>query len=268
MKKGTKILYVCQELMPYLSENPISSLCRTLPQQIQEKGAEIRTFMPKYGSINERRNQLHEVIRLSGMNIIIDDSDHQLIIKVASIPSARMQIYFIDNDDYFNRKFEVKDGDNNYFEDNDERSLFFARGIIETTGKLRWSPDLVHCHGWFSAIMPVYIKRLYSDDPLYADAKVVISLYDDTFPEPMDLKFAAKLLSEGVDKSELEILENPTYENLMKYAIQYADGVIVADENVNKDIIEFAKDKGVKVLEYSDKVDFVNAYDEFYSTIL
>ncbi|MEG1634482.1 MAG: glycogen/starch synthase [Rikenellaceae bacterium] len=268
MKKGAKILYVCQELMPYLPENKISVLCRQLPQQIQEKGGEIRTFMPRFGSVNERRNQLHEVIRLSGMNIIIDDSDHQLIIKVASIPSARMQVYFIDNDDYFNRKFEVKDADGTYFADNDERSLFFARGIIETASKLRWSPDIVHCHGWFSAIMPVYIKRLYSDNPLFAHSKIIISLYADSFTGSMNENFASKLQSEGVKHEELNILQDPTHENLLKFAIQYADGVVITDKDVNPSIIEFAKGSGTKVLEITDEENYAESYASFYDSIL
>lgn len=268
MKKGAKILYVCQELMPYLPENKISALCRQLPQLIQEKGGEIRTFMPRFGSVNERRNQLHEVIRLSGMNIIIDDSDHQLIIKVASIPAARMQVYFIDNDDYFNRKFEVKDNTDTYFPDNDERSLFFARGIIETVSKLRWSPDVVHCHGWFSAVMPVYIKRLYSDNPLFAHSKIIISLYADSFPESLNQNFSSKLYSEGVKSDELNILQDPTHENLLKFAIQYADGVVIADKNVNESIIEFAKENGVKILEITDEENYADKYAEFYDSIL
>ncbi|MDE7355626.1 MAG: glycogen/starch synthase, partial [Rikenellaceae bacterium] len=161
MSTKPKILYVCQEMMPYLPESEISAICRQLPQLIQERGADIRTFMPRYGSINERRNQLHEVIRLSGMNIVIDDTDHQLIIKVASIPNARLQVYFIDNDDYFMRKSTICDASGNYHIDNDERAMFFSRGVIETVTKLRWSPDVIHCHGWFSAFMPVYIKSLY-----------------------------------------------------------------------------------------------------------
>ena len=160
-----KILYVCQEITPYLAENDMSTLCRTLSQSMQERGNEIRTFMPRYGLINERRNQLHEVIRLSGMNLIIDDNDHQLIIKVASIPSARVQIYFIDNEDYFQRKFTLCDGEGSLFADNDERAIFFARGVLETVKKLRWVPDVVHVHGWFSAIVPVYLRNTFADDP-------------------------------------------------------------------------------------------------------
>lgn len=157
--KATKVLFIAQEITPYLPESEIANVCRYLPQGVQERGREIRTFMPKYGNINERRNQLHEVIRLSGMNLIIDDTDHPLIIKVASIQAARMQVYFIDNEDYFQRKFTTEDENGNSFDDNDERSIFFVRGVMETVKKLRWVPDIIHCHGWMTALAPLYIKK-------------------------------------------------------------------------------------------------------------
>src|SRR5512145_2815386 len=174
---GTKVLYVSQEITPYLPESEMSIIGRNLPQAIQEKGMEIRTFMPKLVCINERRNQLHEGIRLSGMNIIIDDTDHPLIIKVASIQAARMQVYFIDNDDYFQRKSLFGDEKTSFFDDNDERAIFFARGVLETVKKLQWPPDIIHCHGWFSALLSLYIKRLYDEDPVFKNAKVILSLY-------------------------------------------------------------------------------------------
>lgn len=176
-----RILYVCQEIKPYLVESDMASLCRALSQGMQERGNEIRTFMPRYGCINEYRNQLHEVIRLSGMNLIIDDNDHQLIIKVASIPSARVQIYFIDNDDCFARKAALTDADGKPFDDNDERAIFFARGVLETVKKLRWQPDIVHCHGWFSSVVPIYLRHVFADDPIFKNVKIVVSLYDDAF---------------------------------------------------------------------------------------
>src|ERR1041385_6147322 len=164
MKKKARVLFVSQEVTPYLEENPMSHIGRYLPQGIQERGKEIRTFMPKYGLVNERRNQLHEVIRLSGMNLIINDSDHPLIIKVASIQSARMQVYFIDNEDYFQRKETLTDSKGKMFEDNDERSIFFCRGVIETVKKLGWAPDIIHCHGWLTSLVPMYIKRSFRDN--------------------------------------------------------------------------------------------------------
>ena len=170
---------------------------------MQERGNEIRTFMPRYGCINERRNQLHEVIRLSGMNLIIDDNDHQLIIKVASIPTARVQIYFIDNDDYFARKAVLSD-DAGWFADNDERAIFFARGVLETVKKLRWNPSVVHCHGWFSAVVPIYLKHMFADDPVFRDVKIAVSLYDDAFPGELDAGFRAKVEHEGVQDEKSE----------------------------------------------------------------
>ena len=201
-----KILYVCQEIMPYLPETELSALSRHLAQAMQERGNEIRTFMPRYGCVNERRNQLHEVIRLSGMNLIIDDNDHQLIIKVASIPSARIQIYFIDNDDYFARKAALTDSEGEEFADNDERAIFFARGVLETVRKLNWSPSIVHCMGWMSAVMPIYLKKVFNDDPLFRDVKVVVSLCDDKFSRPLDANFKTRIANEGVEDEKLEEL--------------------------------------------------------------
>ena len=177
-----KVLFIHQEITPYLKETPMSLIGRYLPQGIQEKGKEIRIFMPRFGNINERRNQLHEVIRLSGMNMIINDTDHPLIIKVASIQKARIQIYFIDNDDLFTkRKSTIADKDGVFYEDNDDRTVFFSRGVIETVRKLNWPPDIIHCHGWMTSLVPLYIKRAFKDNPLFSDSKVIYSLYDDDF---------------------------------------------------------------------------------------
>ena len=181
--EDVKILYIAQEIMPYVPESEMSAICRKLPQAVQEKQKDVRLFMPKFGSINERRNQLHEVIRLSGQNIAIDDTDHPLIIKVASVPAARMQVYFIDNEDLFTRKGITADADGNEFEDNDERAIFFARGVLETVRKLRWTPDIIHCHGWFSSFIPFYVKKACNEDPFFKNAKIVTSLYNDSFKD-------------------------------------------------------------------------------------
>ena len=196
--KSVKVLFVSQEITPYLDETNMSVVGRNLPQGIQERGKEIRTFMPRWGCINERRNQLHEVIRLSGMNLVIDDTDHPLIIKVASIQSARMQVYFIDNEDYFQRKNILTDSKGAYFADNDERAIFFARGVLETVKKLRWAPDIIHCHGWFPAFLPILIKRTYKEDPVFAKSKVVYSVYDDAFDTPLNAKVKSKLQLENI----------------------------------------------------------------------
>ena len=266
---ANKILYVCQEITPYLPETEASGLCRALTQAMQERGNEIRTFMPRYGCINERRHQLHEVIRLSGMNLIIDDNDHQLIIKVASIPAARVQIYFIDNDDYFARKAVLTDAEGHWFADNDERAIFFARGVLETVKKLRWTPTVVHCHGWLTSVVPVYLKRVFADDPIFRDVKVVVSLYDDAFDGELDPQFAAKIAGEGVREKNLDILARPSYENLCRFVMEYADGVIVASQHVDEQVLRIARGSGKPMLEYQspDAEDFFDNYNRFYEAI-
>ncbi len=266
---ANKILYVCQQITPYLPETEASLLTRSLTQAMQERGNEIRTFMPRYGCINERRHQLHEVIRLSGMNLIIDDNDHQLIIKVASIPSARVQIYFIDNDDYFSRKAVLTDEGGQQFEDNDERAIFFARGVLETVKKLRWTPTIVHCHGWFSAVVPAYLKSVFADDPIYKDVKIVVSLYDDGFEGELNPAFATKIESEGAKDEKLEIISSPTYQNLSKFVMEYADGIIVASESVDATLLEAARKSGKPLLEWQSMEDeaFFDNYNKFYDSI-
>ena len=266
---ASKILYVCQEITPYLPETEGSRLCRALTQAMQERGNEIRTFMPRYGCINERRHQLHEVIRLSGMNLIIDDNDHQLIIKVASIPAARVQIYFIDNDDYFSRKAVLTDSEGAEFPDNDERAIFFARGVLETVKKLRWTPTVVHCHGWFSSIVPIYLKKVFADDPIFKEVKIVVSLYGDGFDKPLDAGMKEKIAGEGVEDKNLEILSAPSYENLCRFVMEYADGIILASDAVTPEIIELVRNSGKPLLEYQspDAEDFFDNYNRFYDSI-
>lgn len=263
-----KILFVAQEITPYLKESPMGTIGRYLPQGIQERGREIRTFMPRYGSINERRNQLHEVIRLSGMNLIIDDTDHPLIIKVASIQQARMQIYFIDNEDYFQRKFTTHDKNNKFFTDNDERAIFFSRGVLETVKKLGWGPDVVHCHGWMTSLMPIFIKKAYCDNPLFAETKVVISIYDDDFAELMHKDFADKIQLEGIQDSDLLHYKRSDYVSMMKAAIDFSDGVVVGSPRVNQELMDYVKETDKPFLEYQPMDRYVDAYNDFYEEIL
>ncbi len=266
--ESTKVLFISQEITPYLPESEMSLIGRHLPQGIQERGKEIRTFMPKFGNINERRNQLHEVIRLSGMNLIIDDTDHPLIIKVASIQAARMQVYFIDNEDYFQRKATVKDEDGKFFEDNDERIIFFARGVLETVRKLRWSPDIVHCHGWFTSLIPLYLKKSYSDDPLFADSKVIYSLYKDEFDKALHTNFKEKVKFEGISDKELKTLVDPSFENLNKLAIDHSDAIIQGSENINKKLETYIKTKNIPLLPYQDEENYIDEYSKFYDKLI
>lgn len=265
---NAKILYISSEVTPYLPETEISMISRHLPQAMQEMGSEIRLFMPRYGCINERRNQLHEVIRLSGMNIIIDDTDHQLIIKVASIPAARVQVYFIDNEDFFQRKAISCDDSGVAFEDNDERAIFFARGVLETVKKLRWAPNIVHIHGWLSAVAPVYLRRIFKDDPIFSKLKIVVSLYDDSFAELLDPAFKSKIKQEGIKSAELDILDEPNYVNLMKFALSHADGVIMGSEKIDPQVLEYAQGLGVPMLEYQQPDNYTQAYAKFYEDLL
>lgn len=266
--EGIRVLFVSQEITPFLPETQISIISRYLPQKVQERGMEIRTFMPRFGCINERRNQLHEVIRLSGMNIIINDFDHPLIIKVASIQSARMQVYFIDNEDYFHRKAIFYDNDGNFFDDNDERAMFFARGVFETVKKLQWPPDIIHCHGWFTYMIPIYLKKIYHDDPLFSEAKVIISVYNDEFSGILNPGLINKLEEEGINKQQLTLLANPTYLNLTKTAIENSDGVIIGSKEVNQEIIKFLEKSKKNYLPYVPGDNYVDNYIEFYDKIL
>jgi starch synthase len=263
-----KVLFVFEEITPYLPESEKSIIGRYLPQGIQERGKEIRTFMPRYGCVNERRNQLHEVIRLSGMNLVINDTDHPLIIKVASIQAARMQVYFIDNDDYFHRKFVMTDDDGNPFDDNDERAIFFGRGVLETAIKLRWAPDLVHCHGWFSAIVPILIKRTFADDPLFQDSKVVISIYNDTFDKPFDEILSVKVQNDEITPDDVTILKEASYKSLYKLAIQYCDGIVLGSDRIDKEIEDCIAKSGKPVLGYQTEETYIEAYNDFYDKIL
>lgn len=267
--EAKKVLFISQEMTPYLPDSEIATICRNLPQGIQEKGREIRAFMPKYGNINERRNQLHEVIRLSGMNLIIDDTDHPLIIKVASIQPARMQVYFIDNDDYFQRKNVLVDDEGKDFDDNDERSIFFVRGVMETVKKLRWVSDIIHCHGWFTALAPLYIKKAYAEDPSFRDAKIVYSIYENKFDEPFSETFPAKLLWENIQEKDLGfgLNEQVDFARLSELAIRYSDGLIQASSQIDEKVAAIAKASGKPFLAYQDSDTYVDAYNNFYDEV-
>ncbi len=263
-----KVLFVAQEMVPYMSDSPMGKICRELPQGIQEKCREIRTFMPRFGCVNERRNQLHEVIRLSGMNLVIDDSDHPLIIKVASIQAARLQIYFIDNEDYFLRKAVFADKEGEFFADNDERAIFYARGVIETIKKLGWSPDVIHIHGWFSSLVPFFIRTIFKDNPLFTDTKIVCSLYDDDFNHVFSSSFLKKLRHEGVDEKDLKQYKASDYVGIMKGAIDFSDAIIIGAENVNPELLSYAKKSNKRILEMQPMENFIDAYSVFYDELV
>lgn len=266
-----RVLFVSSEMVPYLPESPIGNIGRFLPQGIQERKKEIRSFMPRYGCINERKNQLHEVIRLSGMNIVISDIDRPLVIKVASISAARMQVYFIDNEDYFHRKQVYHDVDGKFFEDNGERAIFFARGVLETVKKLRWAPDVIHCHGWISHILPLYLKKAYKDDPIFANSKVVLSLYDDIPGEKFSEDFGEKIPFGAIEASDVALPGSVDGTELAKLAVRYSDAVILASENIPQEVTDNATKSGIPVLPFNaDRLadgSYIDDYNDFYDQL-
>ncbi len=266
--KKPRVLYVSQEITPFLPKSELSEISRNLPQGIHEKGKEIRVFMPRYGSINERRHQLHEVIRLSGMNLVVNDTDHPLIIKVASIPTARMQVYFIDNEEFFQRKAVLADKSGKPFKDNDERSMFFCRGVLETVRKLGWAPDVIHCHGWFTSLLPLYIKKFYNDDPHFSESKVVFSAYKKSFEGSLNPALIDKLKFDGFKDEDIAELKEPNFINLQKSALRYADATIEGSEELNSEIAKEIKSSEKPNLAYCDPSTCVKAYSDFYDQIL
>lgn len=270
MSTKKKALYISEEVTPYLRESFLGHVCQELPARVQENGYEARTFMPKYGNINERRNQLHEVIRLSGLNLPVDDTDHPLIIKVATLQSSHMQVYFIDNDDYFQHHgvtdLEIRETP----DDNDERVIFFTRGVMETVKKLRWEPAVIHCSGWITALSPMYLKKIYKDDPTVGKASVIYSIFDDAFEGTLDARFREKLhLDELLEEDTATLGDAPVdWMTLNKLAIDYADGVIAGTENVPAELLDYAREKGKKVLEFVADVDKdASAVIDFYHSL-
>lgn len=261
-----KILFINQEIVPYVPDTPLSLMGKDLPQAILEKGYEIRTFMPKWGTINERRGQLHEVQRLSGMNLIIDDTDHQLIIKVATIVNTRVQVYFIDNEDYFSKRRMITNENGEDYSDNGERAIFFARGVLETVKKLRWVPDVIHCQGWMSAVVPFYIKTAYHDEPSFANTKVVTSLFKDDLTKSLGQNFKQCIEFRDAKADMLTAYDdNLTIGELSKLAIDYSDGVILSEKGVDSSLAKYAKSKKIPVMPYFE--DFADSYEAFYNRI-
>lgn len=262
---GKRILYVTTEMIPYFPETPMSLQALRIPKAMSDKGADVRIFMPRFGVINERRHQLHEVIRLSGMNLIINDMDQPLIIKVASVPSERLQVYFIDNEEYFKRKHVYADKDGSLYEDNDERAIFFAKGVLETVKKLNWKPDVVHVMGWMSSMVPAYLKEYYADDSFFNEAKVVVSLFDDAFEGELNSGIASKLAFDGINGEIATYLEKPNCEAMTKAALVYADAAVKGEEIIPESINQYLQTKNIPVMDYCPIEGVSEAYKIFYA---
>lgn len=259
-----RILYVSSEVVPYLAENEVSLMSYDVPKMINDQGGQIRIFMPRYGNINERRHQLHEVIRLSGMNLVVNDLDMPLIIKVASIPKERIQVYFIDNDEYFKRKATFTDEEGILYPDNDERAIFFAKGVVETVKKLNWVPDIIHVHGWMAAMLPIYLKHYYKDEALFSDTKIVTSVYSQSFDGMLDINMIKKVLFDQVPAEAIAELKEPNYENIIKVSLKHSDAIIVASEDLSDSLLKMIEESGKPFLPYIEKEKFAEAYTNFY----
>ena len=266
--KNRKILYVSSEVVPYLPESEISSMSFEIPKMVNKQGGQIRIFMPRYGNINERRHQLHEVIRLSGLNLVINDLDMPLIIKVASIPKERIQVYFIDNEEYFKRKATLRDKEGKLFTDNDERAIFFAKGVLETIKRLNWPPEIIHIHGWIAALLPLYLKQIYKDEPIFQKSKIITSIYGNEFDKKLNKNMINKILFDEVDEKYISELGNPSYENLMKVAIDSSDAIIKGSENISGEINDYLKKYKNPVLEFQSPDSFSEPYMDFYNKLL
>ena len=262
--KDKRILYVSSEVVPYLAENEVSLMSYDVPKMINDQGGQIRIFMPRYGNINERRHQLHEVIRLSGMNLVVNDLDMPLIIKVASIPKERIQVYFTDNDEYFKRKATFTDEEGVMYPDNDERAIFFAKGVVETVKKLNWVPDIIHVHGWMAAMLPIYMKHFYKNEALFSETKIVTSVYGQSFDGTLDVEMINKVKFDGIPDEAISDLEVPGYENIIKATIKHSDAVIIASENLSPSLTKYIESSGKPFLPFAPKDAFAEAYTNFY----
>ncbi len=264
----TRILYVAHQMQPYIKLTELADVVRKLPAAMQEQGIEIRILIPRHGLINERRHRLHEVVRLSGINIIIGDNDNPLVIKVATLPEAKMQVYFLDSEDYFNRKGITHDQNGKFYADNHEKMIFFCKGVLDTVVKLGWAPDVVHCNGWMTSLMPLYIKKLYQNNPAFRNAKVVYSVYEQEFSEEMSPNFIKDALYEDVSKSDLDVYAQGCNRDLDLGAIAYADAVVLATKDISPEVAFAISQTDKPVLDASELDDFAGGYKDFYHKIL
>ncbi|MDQ3141347.1 MAG: glycogen/starch synthase [Bacteroidota bacterium] len=262
-----RILFITQEMDPYLDLEGIGTLISKLPAYAQDSGMEIRILMPRFGVINERRHRLHEVVRLSGMNIIINDDDYALIIKVASLPGSRIQVYFLDNDEFFKRKLVFEDEAGKLFDDNQDRMVFFCKGAIETVKKFGWAPDVVHCHGWMTSLVPFYLKTAYKNDPIFKGSKVVFSVYDDSKEANFTDEFVKKASINNLKPENLAAFVNGAGITLQKGAIQYSDGIILGSNNIEKSVLKAIEDTKKPSLQTAAE-DYLPSYVDFYKNLM
>ena len=264
-----RVLFVTQEMSPYTDLSELSAILRKLAPHVQNKGMEIRVLMPKYGTINERRHRLHEVVRLSGMNIIVDDDDFPLILKVASLPGARMQVYFLDNEEFFSRKQIFQDAKGKSFKDNQQRMVFFCKGVIETVKKFGWPPDIIHCHGWMTSLVPLYLKQVYANEPIFEKSKVIYSPYNDSEESNFTKKFLEIAAINDLENTDLDTFVDDSKIRLHLGGIRNADAIVKGDEKLLPEYEKAIKSlKDVPVLDYSNLEELPANCMDFYNTLL
>ena len=265
MSTKKRILFIATEMSPYLELTEFAEIVNKLAIKCNDNGWEVRCVMPRFGVINERRHRLHEVVRLSGINVSIDNDDYPLQIKVASLPNARLQVYFLDNEDFFKRKYVFHDEDEHWYDDNDLRTIFFCKGALETVKKFGWPPDIIHCSGWMTGLIPMYIKTAYKKEPVFSNCKIVYTIGQNTFKEKLGADFIRLAsINANVKEKDLEPFKEGNNVSMFKGGATYADAITFGAEKVDKKLVdEFTKVKGKKILKYdpeSDLTDYLQLY--------
>ena len=267
MSTKKRILFIANEISPYLELTEFAEIVNKLAVLSNDNNYEVRCIMPRFGVINERRHRLHEVVRLSGINVTIDNDDYPLVIKVASLPNARLQVYFLDNDDYFKRKSIFTDEKEKWFDDNGLRTVLFCKGALETVKKFGWPPDIIHCSGWMIGLVPMFIKAAYKKEPVFSNSKVVFTIGNNTFKDKLGADFLKlATINDHVTKKELDVLKDVNNVAMFRAGAHFADAITFGAEKVDKKLVEeFSKVKGKKVLKFdpeSDLTDYLQLYSD------
>jgi starch synthase len=265
-----RVLIITQEMKPYIDLTDISTIVSGLPVKLQEQNLEIRVLMPRYGVINERRHRLHEVVRLSGINVVVNDEDYPLVIKVASLPGARLQVYFLDNDDYYHRKEIFHDKNGKPFDDNAERMMFFTLGALDTVKKFGWAPDVIHCHGWLTGLMPMLLKTHYAGEPIFENSKVIYSAYqEESFEGAIIENFKEFVITNtGVSESDLAPFGNGTEEEINIGGLRYADAITIGSEDISEPILKEFESRKVEKLPFTNNEDILIKYADFVKSFV
>jgi starch synthase len=259
------LLYVTSEIDPFLSATKVADYLKKLPITMQNRGMEIRILVPRFGNINERKNRLHEVVRLSGTSISVGDDEKPLIIKVASMPTAKIQVYFIDNEDFFQRKYVFYDKENKFYDDNDERAIFFCKGAIETVKKLGWAPDVVHCSDWFTAFLPLYLKTTHKNDPIFKNSKIIFSVFNNAFDHVFKEDVAEKAKMPEIEDEMLKNIKTNDFLGFIKIGMQYSEKILKAEANLSEDLNKLFNEFPDKTIEYFEGEDVMDTFQKIYT---